>query len=312
MRSILPNITTTNYPFGMLMDERSHYSEKYRFGFNTQEKDNEIFEGAYSAEYWEMDSRLGRRWNIDPVIKYWESPYAILNNSPLSKIDPNGDNADWVEKPDGNIRWDDEVTSADDKDLKAGDKYLGKNVLVGTHNRGTDGNEPINSATFSIYLETNKNGPTASISGNTVPADIEKYGTLKVGLYPARSQNRAKYPNERAIIINEGGALPTTSGNPNNKANDGLPVEQHIMDEVFFHIGNTVNPSLKTVKGSPISAGCQTGGSGPNAKTNFDTFMNSVPTDFNGSYFLRAKPILRIPNLVTLPDNTAVGYGFGF
>ena len=40
--------------------------------------------------YWEYDSRIGRRWNIDPVIKPWESPYATFNNNPISQIDPDG------------------------------------------------------------------------------------------------------------------------------------------------------------------------------------------------------------------------------
>ena len=40
----------------------------YRYGFQNQEKDDEIKgEGiSYTAEYWEYDSRLGRRWNLDP------------------------------------------------------------------------------------------------------------------------------------------------------------------------------------------------------------------------------------------------------
>jgi hypothetical protein len=63
----------------------------YRFGgAGGQEKDDEIFIGAYTAEYWEYDSRLGRRWNVDPVVKPWESGYATLHNNPLFFIDPLG------------------------------------------------------------------------------------------------------------------------------------------------------------------------------------------------------------------------------
>ena len=44
-------------------------STRYRYGFNGQEKDNEVYgEGnSYTAEFWEYDPRLGRRWNCDPV-----------------------------------------------------------------------------------------------------------------------------------------------------------------------------------------------------------------------------------------------------
>jgi hypothetical protein len=66
----------------------------YRFGFNGQEKDNEVYgEGnSYNAEYWQYDSRLGRRWNVDPMAKKYphQSPYAAFNNSPLYYIDPKG------------------------------------------------------------------------------------------------------------------------------------------------------------------------------------------------------------------------------
>jgi RHS repeat-associated protein len=64
----------------------------YRFGFNGQEKDDEISGtgNSYTAEFWQYDPRLGRRWNVDPVIKYHESPYAALTNNPIIMLDPNG------------------------------------------------------------------------------------------------------------------------------------------------------------------------------------------------------------------------------
>jgi len=68
----------------------------YRYGFNGMEKDDEISgEGnSYTAEFWQYDSRLGRRWNIDPVVKTHESPYATFANSPIYIVDPSG--ADWI------------------------------------------------------------------------------------------------------------------------------------------------------------------------------------------------------------------------
>jgi len=65
---------------------------EYRYGMNTQEKDNEIYgEGnSYSAEYWQYDARLGRRWNVDPVVKVHESPYATFANNPIGFVDPSG------------------------------------------------------------------------------------------------------------------------------------------------------------------------------------------------------------------------------
>jgi RHS repeat-associated protein len=64
----------------------------YRYGFNGQEKDNEIKgEGnSYTAEYWEYDPRLGRRWNVDPIVKENESPYLCFSGNPVALLDVNG------------------------------------------------------------------------------------------------------------------------------------------------------------------------------------------------------------------------------
>jgi hypothetical protein len=78
------------YAFGMSMPGRTYSVEKYRYGMNTQEKDDDIFEGAYTAEYWEYDSRVARRWNIDPLVYEWQSPYACFNNNPVYYADPSG------------------------------------------------------------------------------------------------------------------------------------------------------------------------------------------------------------------------------
>ena len=70
----------------------------YRYAHNGQEKDGEIFDGALSAEFWEYDSRLGRRWENDPVINDSESPYACFANNPIAMSDPDGLWPDWLTK----------------------------------------------------------------------------------------------------------------------------------------------------------------------------------------------------------------------
>ncbi len=83
---------TDYYPFGYPMPGRNWNGTDYRFGFNGQEKDNEIYgEGkSYTAEFWQYDSRLGRRWNLDPLGKPWESSYATFADSPIMLIDQSG------------------------------------------------------------------------------------------------------------------------------------------------------------------------------------------------------------------------------
>jgi len=83
---------TDYYPFGSLMPGRNVEGDGYRFGFNSQEKDDEIYGtgNSYTAEFWQYDTRLGRRWNVDPVDKPWMSSYHSLSNRPITSIDPNG------------------------------------------------------------------------------------------------------------------------------------------------------------------------------------------------------------------------------
>ncbi len=90
----LPDIAnvTDYYPYGMRIEKRSWRFKQYRYGMNTQEADDEIYgEGnSFTAEYWQYDPRLGRRWNLDPIIKDWESPYATMHNNPIYWNDPLG------------------------------------------------------------------------------------------------------------------------------------------------------------------------------------------------------------------------------
>jgi len=44
---------------------------KYSYGFNGQERDYDINQAGNvnTAPFWAYDARLGRRWNVDPIIK---------------------------------------------------------------------------------------------------------------------------------------------------------------------------------------------------------------------------------------------------
>jgi len=78
-------------PFGSVMLGRDFRGGKYRFGFNTQEKVTELGGGIYTAEFWMYNAQLGRRWNVDPVDKDWESPYLCFNGNPILVSDVDGD-----------------------------------------------------------------------------------------------------------------------------------------------------------------------------------------------------------------------------
>ena len=78
-------------PFGSLLPGRNYSSDSYRFGFNGQEKDDEVFGStgtSMSAEFWQYDTRTGRRWNLDPVDKPWQSRYSTFSGNPIARVDP--------------------------------------------------------------------------------------------------------------------------------------------------------------------------------------------------------------------------------
>jgi hypothetical protein len=88
------DVVTANdyYPFGMQMPGRKFTSNSgYRYGFNGQEKSTEIAEGLTTAEFWQYDSRVAKRWNVDPKQKIHESPYFVFSGNPILLSDLKGD-----------------------------------------------------------------------------------------------------------------------------------------------------------------------------------------------------------------------------
>jgi len=86
------------YPFGSVILDRQWYanndSSGYSFGFGGQIKDDDVsgVGNSMTAEFWQYDARLGRRWNIDPLFKKYAeySPYLVFRNNPIAYIDDNG------------------------------------------------------------------------------------------------------------------------------------------------------------------------------------------------------------------------------
>jgi hypothetical protein len=77
--------------FGAPLSGRISNASTYRYGMNGQEKDEELGSGVTTAEYWEYDAKLGRRWNVDPIVKPWQSGYSAFDNCPVVIADPHGD-----------------------------------------------------------------------------------------------------------------------------------------------------------------------------------------------------------------------------
>jgi RHS repeat-associated protein len=70
----------------------------YRFGFNGQEKTDEISSSGnhYEFKYREYDPRIAKFWSVDPLAKEypWNSPNAFAENRPIDGIDLEG--LEWL------------------------------------------------------------------------------------------------------------------------------------------------------------------------------------------------------------------------
>lgn len=85
----------TNYcTFGAPLYGRTQSPDKYKYGFNGKEEDNEIngSGNSYSFEYRALDSRIGRFFSRDLAFKKLPhySPYCFAGNSPIQAIDYQG------------------------------------------------------------------------------------------------------------------------------------------------------------------------------------------------------------------------------
>jgi len=130
------------YPFGLMMSGRS-WSEGYRFGFNGQEQDDEVYgEGILNtALYWEYDTRLGRRWNIDIVSSSSESLYSCFLNNPVFLVDLLGASPSTIveEQEDGTY------------EVVGGNPYDGDNGIYTLNEDGTKNLIGHSATPFSFY-----------------------------------------------------------------------------------------------------------------------------------------------------------------
>jgi RHS repeat-associated protein len=91
-----PNIISSSdyYPFGSPMYNRNYSSDRYRYGFNGKEKDDEVEGAGNEYDFGERiyDPRLGRWLSIDKKFMSYpqHTPYDAFNNNPIFFIDLKG------------------------------------------------------------------------------------------------------------------------------------------------------------------------------------------------------------------------------
>jgi RHS repeat-associated protein len=83
------------YPFGMMLPNRNESGDEYRYGFQGQEKDDEVSGNSNSYDFGARlyNPRVGRWLSRDPADKSfpWQSPYVSMDNNPVLKMDPIGE-----------------------------------------------------------------------------------------------------------------------------------------------------------------------------------------------------------------------------
>jgi len=122
--------TTDYYPFGMSHTPKAKENEN-RYLYNGKEQQDALIGGVkfdwydYGARFY--DPQTARFTTVDPLAheRVSLSPYNYCSLNPINRIDTDGMFDDWVEHL-NRVVWYENVTNAKDKDLKTGDKYLGK------------------------------------------------------------------------------------------------------------------------------------------------------------------------------------------
>ncbi|MBN2727957.1 MAG: hypothetical protein JXR53_01930 [Bacteroidales bacterium] len=162
------------YPFGSIMPGRNYNLDEYRFGFQGQEMDNEIYGNgnALSFKYRVHDPRLGRFFSVDPMaFKYpHESPYSYVGYRPLNTIDPWG--MDKIEDPNGDTQ-------------NAGTGY--KQTEDKKYLYGEGLKTKVWDPDYNPNDGTSKRGGYVNYEGSDI--DFDEYGKLKGGRYDGQSFN---------------------------------------------------------------------------------------------------------------------------
>ena len=199
------------YSFGSSLKTRSYSAGNgFRFGFNTQEKDKEVYNNyeTYTATFWEYDGRLGRRWNVDPVVQIWESSYTCFSNNPIFVIDLNGDKPDPYKVKKG-----DNLSKIAKNNGTSVDKLLELNKSIKDPNK--------------IYVGQNINlpqQPTSTISTNS------QHTTLT--LNTKKDENQSSVNNKLFVLTHIQGILALGQGTIENLG--GLDKAKKIIESGKF------------------------------------------------------------------------------
>jgi hypothetical protein len=161
----------------LVIEEIFEVGEGYRFGFNSQEKTDEISGSGNhnTALFWEYDTRLGRRWNRDPKPNPSVSDYACFNNNPIWNTDVLGDKPTPKQAAAMSAHV---YGDKSDKILKGGWKVSSKDF-------GIEKNNSENGLKSQVYEKTNWRGKTEYVyatAGTEDGTDAKQNALQPLGL----------------------------------------------------------------------------------------------------------------------------------
>jgi RHS repeat-associated protein len=183
------------YPFGLAMDGRTVQDSSYRYGFNGQEKDDEIKDSgnSLSFKYRIYDPRIGRFLSVDPLAPDypWYTPYQFAGNTPIQAKDLEGAEPEFVIKEmakkglkgtEQKIAWKNKWGTT--KIYISGNKEVAENIAI---NSGLPGphNGPADALRHSLFNALNT---------QTAGEDIAK----KLG--DAHEEDRPNQPEQEKIM----------------------------------------------------------------------------------------------------------------
>ncbi|MDD3876003.1 MAG: hypothetical protein PHT69_05245 [Bacteroidales bacterium] len=205
-----------SYGFELGQDDMCCLLGAYRFGFNSQEKVDEIagLGNHNTALFWEYDTRLGRRWNLDPVVKPWESDYATFRNNPLIFADPDG--------KDGIAHFED----------RNGQKTLIVKATYFTNQRGISQDiqdkvhKKLNTYTGNVYYKGEKVKVEFQVDFVTIPVDKKPDDIAGIGISDDFNEGLNTFKFTSGLEVGGGSAL----GAANRR---GIEIDYSVLSEGY-------------------------------------------------------------------------------
>jgi RHS repeat-associated protein len=319
------NTPTLKVVYNALKTYEKGCESVYRYGFQGQEKDDEVRGEGNSVNYkYRMhDPRIGRFFAIDPLAPEYphNSPYAFSENRLIDGVELEGLEYKSTKDDNGNVSFTWDQDNAYDNNGKLKDGYFMTAIVFQDKGTWTVGkwseserrytSYNIGSATATVYSTDEWNcSKVETFNCTMMPSDPNQFATVSPGLYTAqRHKHQGKYWGLQIKTTSGSATLPTVGANPSRDdgKSQAVGINVHKAGNKNFTGTYWSKNTIKYVyKGethkrefsdrySGISEGCF-----PIDVNRYDAFMKYFPEGIGtigiginrGSY---TKPLLQVP-----------------